>query len=56
MNEIRLIIIEKHLAVRQAVNLQVMDILRELGLQIAFPTRTMHLTTDDPLKVQAAQE
>lgn len=32
-----------HLAMRQEVNLAIMDILAELGLEIAFPTRTVHL-------------
>jgi len=32
-----------HLQVRQDVQLQIMDILEELGLEIAFPTQTVHL-------------
>jgi MscS family membrane protein len=33
----------KHLQVRQDVQLTIMDILQELGLEIAFPTQTIHL-------------
>jgi MscS family membrane protein len=37
-----------HLALRQEINLAVMDILGELGLEIAFPTRTVHLIEEAP--------
>lgn len=37
----------KHLAVRQEVQLRIMDILAELGLEIAFPTQTVHLATGE---------
>ena len=33
----------EHLSVKQDVNLAIMEILEDLGLQIAFPTRTLHL-------------
>ncbi len=33
----------KHLSVRQDVNLAIMDIAEQLGLDIAFPTQTVHL-------------
>jgi MscS family membrane protein len=33
----------EHLAVRQRVNLKLMSIVEELGLSVAFPTRTVHL-------------
>jgi len=33
----------RHLSVRQEVNLQAMRIVEELGLSVAFPTRTVHL-------------
>ncbi len=33
----------EHLQMRQEVNLAIMDIVEELGLSIAFPTRTVHL-------------
>jgi MscS family membrane protein len=35
----------QHLQVRQDVNLAIMDILADLGLEIAFPTRTVHLAS-----------
>ena len=33
----------EHLSLRQEVNLEIMTILENLGLAIAFPTRTVHL-------------
>jgi len=36
----------KHLHVRQDVNLRIMDIVDDMGLSIAFPTRTVHLVTE----------
>ena len=33
----------KHLQVKQDVNLRVMELVEELGMGIAFPTRTVHL-------------
>lgn len=33
----------KHLAVRQDVNLRIMQIVQEMGMEIAFPTQTVHL-------------
>jgi MscS family membrane protein len=36
----------EHLSVKQTVNLKVMEILESLGMEIAFPTRTVHLETD----------
>jgi MscS family membrane protein len=33
----------EHLGVRQEVNLRLMGLVEEMGLQIAFPTRTVHL-------------
>jgi len=40
----------EHLAVRERVNLNIMRIIRDMGLSIAFPTRTIHvesLPTED---------
>ena len=37
----------EHLQARQDVQLTIMDILEELGLEVAFPTRTVHLAGDD---------
>ena len=34
---------DEHLAVRERVNLHLMRIIREMGLSIAFPTRSIHL-------------
>ncbi len=39
---------DDYLAVREDVNLKIMGILEGLGLEIAFPTRTVHLATDRP--------
>ncbi len=43
---------DEYLAVREDVNLRIMDSLERLGLEIAFPTRTVHLAqheiTDEP--------
>jgi len=36
----------KHLAVRQEVNLALMRIVEEMGMSVAFPTRTVHLVED----------
>ncbi len=36
----------EHLRVRQEVNLAIMDIVEQMGLSIAFPTRTVHLVGD----------
>jgi MscS family membrane protein len=36
----------RHLTVRQEVNLAIMDILTDLGLEVAFPTRTVHLAQE----------
>ncbi|MFO7609466.1 MAG: mechanosensitive ion channel family protein [Candidatus Krumholzibacteriia bacterium] len=33
----------RHLAVRQEVNLALMEMVQEMGLSVAFPTRTVHL-------------
>jgi MscS family membrane protein len=33
----------EHLRIRQDVNLKIMLLLQEMGLTIAFPTRTLHL-------------
>ncbi|MBU8870035.1 MAG: mechanosensitive ion channel family protein [Gemmatimonadales bacterium] len=33
----------QHLAVRQSVNLRVMKMVEEMGMEIAFPTQTVHL-------------
>ncbi len=43
---------ERHLAVRQEINLAVMDIVAELGLSIAFPTQTVHLRPEAPLEIR----
>jgi len=39
----------QHLSVRQDVNLKMMSLVEELGLSIAFPTRTVHLVNDQDL-------
>lgn len=36
----------KHLQVKQDVNLRVMELVEELGMGIAFPTRTVHLVKE----------
>jgi len=38
----------EHLQARQDVQLTIMDILEELGLEVAFPTRTVHLAGEEP--------
>lgn len=42
-----------HLQVRQDVQLDIMDILAELGLEIAFPTQTVHLADGSTAEVAA---
>jgi MscS family membrane protein len=37
---------DEHLQVRQEVNLQIMALLDQLGLEFAFPTRTVHIQQD----------
>ncbi len=44
----------EHLALRQELNLAILDILAELGLSIAFPTRTVHLVDEEPPLTQDA--
>lgn len=39
---------DEHLAVRERINLAIMRIIRDLGLSIAYPTRTIHLETVPP--------
>lgn len=39
---------DDYLAVREDVNLKIMGILENLELEIAFPTRTLHLSTEAP--------
>jgi len=41
------IVWDEYLSVREDVNLRVMDALEKLGLEIAFPTRTVHLARDE---------
>ncbi len=36
----------RHLAIRQELNLALMDLVEEMGLSVAFPTRTVHLVQD----------
>jgi len=38
----------EHLAVRERVNLNIMRIIREMGLSIAFPTRSIHVESLPP--------
>jgi MscS family membrane protein len=38
---------DTYLSVREDVNLQIMDALEQLNLEIAFPTRTVHLAQDE---------
>jgi MscS family membrane protein len=38
----------EYLSLRQELNLAIMDILAEVGLSIAFPTRTVHLVDGEP--------
>jgi len=37
----------QHLSIRQDVNLQIMSLVEELGMSIAYPTRTVHLVGED---------
>jgi MscS family membrane protein len=39
---------DEHLAVRERVNLKMMRTIREMGLSIAFPTRSIHLESVPP--------
>jgi MscS family membrane protein len=39
---------DEYLQVRQEVNLQIMSLLEKLGLEFAFPTRTVHIQQDSP--------
>ena len=39
---------DEHLAVRERVNLTLMRVIREMGLSIAFPTRSIHLESVPP--------
>ncbi len=37
---------DEHLAVREEINLKLMELVEELGLSFAFPTRTVHLVQE----------
>jgi MscS family membrane protein len=39
---------DEHLAVRERVNLNIMRVVREMGLSIAFPTRSIHVESVPP--------
>jgi MscS family membrane protein len=39
---------DEHLAVRERVNLNILRVIREMGLSIAFPTRSIHLESVPP--------
>jgi len=39
---------DEHLGVRERVNLNIMRIIREMGLSVAFPTRSIHLESVPP--------
>jgi len=43
----------EHLAVKQEVNLTLMQMVQDMGMSIAFPTRTVHLVSESP---EAAHE
>ena len=38
----------EHLSVRQDVNLRLMELVEEMGMSVAFPTRTVHLVGEAP--------
>lgn len=38
---------KEYLEVRERVNLKIMDKLTEMGLELAFPTQTLHLKGDE---------
>ncbi len=44
---------EEYLEARQDIGLKIMDILEEMGLEIAFPSRTIYLRNDDPTNAEA---
>jgi MscS family membrane protein len=37
---------EDYLRIREDINLKIMEIVESLGLEMAFPTRTIHLSPD----------
>ncbi len=39
---------DEHLAVREKMNLSIMRIVEEMGLEIAYPTQTVYLRNDNP--------
>ena len=39
---------DEHLGVRERVNLNIMRTIREMGLSIAFPTRSIHVESMPP--------
>ncbi len=42
----------QHLSVRQDVNLKVMGLVEELGMEIAYPTQTVHLVEDQGMGLE----
>ncbi len=47
---------DEHLAVRERMNLEIMKIINEMGLEIAFPTRTLYLRQDDPSGIESSND
>jgi len=43
----------KHLSVKQDVNLKIMSLVEEMGMGIAYPTKTVHLVEEDELPAPA---
>ncbi|MDT8375237.1 MAG: mechanosensitive ion channel family protein [Mariprofundaceae bacterium] len=41
---------QEYLQIRQEVNMQIMELLEKLGLEFAFPTRTVHLQASDTVE------
>jgi len=47
---------DEHLAVRERMNLEIMKIINDMGLEIAFPTQTLYLRQDDTVNMEAPED
>lgn len=47
---------QKHLETREDINLKIMDILKDLGLKVAFPSRSIYIENPEALKKAVAQQ
>lgn len=47
---------DEHLSIRERKNIEIMRLVNEMGLEIAFPTRTLYMRQDQPPSPQSAAD